>query len=107
MKAPDTWPNPPPKGRVLYDDNESLAVVTHTAGWKSATRAYRYDEVWRFEGDRFTAVKNKCRGQLLALMNDNNINIRPDAASLNTGEPSIYRFVSDKDQFMFKLRFGA
>ena len=107
MKAPDPWPNTPPKGRVLYDDNTMLAIVTRTTGWKSATRAYKYDEVWAFKGDRFVAVKKKCRGRLRALMNDNNISIRPDAASLNNYAPTIYRFESDKDQFMFKLKFGA
>lgn len=71
---------------------------------------YNAHEIWFYDHNvhLFTAYKNR-NGTLSLLKSylaDKGINVKPDAISIRTGQPSQHRFVDDKDHFLFNLTFG-
>ena len=66
-------------------------------------------EVWAFDNSNrsFESVKNKSgfASLLKSHLANKGINIRCDAATINTGNPVRFRFEDDKDYFLFKLKF--
>jgi len=66
-------------------------------------------EVWAYnpQNRSFECVKNKSgtSTMLKTLLESKGINIRCDAAELNTAMPSRFRFEDEKDHFLFQLKF--
>jgi hypothetical protein len=68
------------------------------------------DEVWVYnpQNRSFECVKNRRSGNATTLMSflvSRGIHIRPDAAALANGKPPMFRFVDEKDHFLFQLKF--
>ena len=61
---------------------------------------HKHDDRYRFE-----AYKNKGEGLLEEFLLSHSINIQCSAAHLSNGLPSWFRFVDNKDQFLFNLKF--
>ena len=111
---------------TVYYHTRELIILNHLVPTKQAsanlqTRIIRqvgggvqtiYDahEIWTYNPAtrRFDAYKNKnCTTTLLkSFLADKGIHIRCDAAKLNNAAAAAYRFVDDKDHFLFKLKFG-
>ena len=66
-------------------------------------------EIWAYtpECRSFECVKNKngTTTQLKTFLASKGINIRCDAAELNTAMPTRFRFEDEKDHFLFQLKF--
>jgi hypothetical protein len=66
-------------------------------------------EVWAYnpQNRSFACVKNKSGTAtiLMSFLVSKGIHIRPDVAELNTAMPIRFRFVDEKDHFLFQLKF--
>lgn len=72
-------------------------------------RMYEAHEIWLYNPHtrKFNAHKNRngIDSLLMKFFADIGINVKCNAASINTGHPVQYRFESEKDYFLFKLKF--
>ena len=111
---------------TVYYQSRELIILNHLVPTKQAganlqTRIIRqvgggvktiYDahEIWTYNPAtrRFDSYKNKnCTTTLIkTFLADKGIHLRTDAANINTAGVTAYRFVDDKDHFLFKLTFG-
>jgi len=112
---------------TVYHNSRELIIINHLVPTKYASAnlqtriiglvgggvktIYDAHEIWTYNPAtrRFDAYKNKggTLPQLLkSFLADKGIHIRPDAASIHDARVTAFRFVDDKDHFLFNLRFG-
>lgn len=103
--------------RKIYED-ETLALYYHRGahtpdplhkaiGFQKMSMLH---EIWTYNPmtKRFQAFKNKCLGrELVELMAKSGIKLRPSAARISDAATLELRFDTDKDYFLFKLKYGA
>ena len=92
-------------GKELEDmtDAEYLAVKMDRSMLQAAHEVWAYNP----QNRSFECVKNRSGTTtiLKTFLASKGINIRCDAATLNTAMPTRFRFEDDKDHFLFQLKF--
>lgn len=113
---------------TVYHKSKELIIVHHLRPSKETGHTIRlqtslinmlggglktiYDahEIWFYNSVThiFTAYKNESgiSSLLKSFLADKGINVKPDAISIRTAQPTQYRFANDKDLFHFNLKFG-
>jgi len=92
-------------GRKLNEHASSTTVLA-VLGHKKVSGA---SEIWTYNMHtrRFSAFKNKSWHLIKDKLAESGIRIRCDAATIRQAEPTGYRFETEKDYFLFKLKYGA
>ncbi len=99
-----------------FAGGENIAKMTDIEyfGYKAkraANRRFLHNsmEVWAYtpQNRAFECIKNRSGTStiLKAFLAGKDINIRCDAAELNTARPTRFRFEDEKDHFLFQLKF--
>ncbi len=100
----------------IYED-ETLALYYHRGAHTPPTihkavgyqKMHMLHEVWTYNPitKRFQAFKNRGLGQeLVELMAQSGITLRSSAARISDAATMELRFDTDKDRFLFKLKYG-
>jgi hypothetical protein len=92
---------------LLYGrDSHSASMVLNSLGTR---RVQLLHEVWSYNPTtkRFQAFKNRGLGQgLVQYLAKMGINVKPSAARISDAAAMELRFAEEKDEFLFKLKYG-